>query len=211
MFEFIPILACDPMVLMAASMAMSAAGAASQHASSKQQAQATADMQRRVGKQRVAQSVLNASDVRARQGEEQAATHRTKEDIDRRTQVASSRARVSAGENGIGGGGLDALLLEFEQREAELFSSANLQLDSATLHIDRELERMRQSAEAGLVSTFRPINQPSVGAAALQFGGEALKSYSTYTQGGYGDISRPPSKRDQMYPVDSKNYVSGVS
>ena len=189
MFEFIPILACEPMTLMAVSLAISAAGAASQHAAAKQQAQANADMQRRVGKQRVAQSVLNASDVRARQGEEQVATHRTKADIERRTQIASSKARTSALESGVGGGALDSLLREFEQREGEVFYSANLQLDSATRHIDRELERMNQAAEAGLVSTFRPINQPHAGAAALQFGGDAMKSYSTYKTGGFGKIT----------------------
>lgn len=190
MFEFIPILAmCDPITLMGASLAMSAASAASSHKAASQQAKATADMQRRVGKQRVAQSVLNASDVRARQEEEQTATHRTKADIERRTQVASSRARTSALEGGVGGGALDSLLQEFEQREGELFYSANLQLDSATRHIDRELERMSQSAEAGLVSTFRPINQPNAGAAALQFGGNALKAYSTYKTEGFGEIT----------------------
>ena len=188
MFEFIPILGCLPAVaLMGISMAMSAASAASQHRAAQQQANATADMQRRVGKQRVAQSVLNASDVRARQEEEQAATHRTKADIERRTQVASSKARTSALESGVGGGALDSLLHEYEQREGELFYSANLQLDSATRHIDRELERMNQAAEAGLVSTFRPINQPHAGAAALQFGGDAMKSYSTYKTGGFGE------------------------
>jgi len=172
---------------MGISMAMSAAGTVAQHRSAKQQAQATADMQRRVGKQRVAQSVLNASDVRARQGDEQIATHNQKQDIKRRSMEASSTAIVSAGESGVSGAGLDLMVDEFLKRESEMLFTANSQLDSATYKIDRELERMAAHAKGGLVSTFRPINQPHAGAAALQFGGDAMKTYSTYKTGGFGE------------------------
>lgn len=170
-------------------MAMSAAGAASQLKSSKQQAQATADMQRRVGRQRVAQSVLNASDVRARQNEEHVATENQKQDIQRRSMEASATAVASASESGVSGASLDIMVDEFLQRESQMLFTANSQLDSATYKIDRELDRMAAAAKGGLVSTFRPINQPSAGAAALQFGGDAMKSYSTYKTGGFGDVT----------------------
>ena len=182
-------LACHPGVILAASMAMSAASAYSGYRTQKEQAKATADHQRRVGKQRVAQSVLNASDVRARQAEEQEANAKTKEDIRKRSMVATATARTSAGESGVGGTALDLMLDEYLQRESEMLFTANSQLESASFRIDRELERMGAAAKGGLLTTFRPINQPSAGAAALKFGSEAVSSYATYKTGGFGEVT----------------------
>ena len=48
---------------------------------------------------------------------------------------------------------------------------------------------MGAAAKGGLLTTFRPINQPSAGAAALKFGSEAVSSYATYKTGGFGEVT----------------------
>ena len=94
--------------------------------------------------------------------------------------AVASTATLSALESGVGGAALAQLQGEYLQREAELLYQTEQQQDSASYQIDRDLERMRLSSKARMASNYRPINQPSAGAAALQFGGEALKAYGTY-------------------------------
>ena len=192
MFEILPLLACEPMTLMGASLAISAASAASGYVAQKNQAKAVEGQQRRMGKLMMEESLLDQADMRQRQTQMQEATRREQMDIARRTDISKSTATLSALESGVGGAALAQLQGEYLQRESELLYQTEQQQDSASYQIDRDLERMRLSSKARMASNYRPINQPSAGAAALQFGGQALEAYGTYKAGGFGEL--PPKK-----------------
>lgn len=192
MFEILPLLACEPMTLLGASLAISATSAASGYVAQKNQAKAIEGQQRRMGKLMMEESLLDQADMRQRQTQMQEATRREQMDIARRTDISKSTATLSALESGVGGAALAQLQGEYLQREAELLYQTEQQQDSASYQIDRDLERMRLSSKARMASNYRPINQPSAGAAALQFGGQALEAYGTYNVGGFGEL--PPKK-----------------
>ena len=94
--------------------------------------------------------------------------------------MAKSSATVSALEGGLGGSVLESLQGEYFQREAELMYASKLQQDMASNRLDRDLARMQKQSEAQLASTYRPINQPSLIASALDAGSDMAGAYADY-------------------------------
>lgn len=190
MFEIdvIPMLGCLPAAALAAtSVAMSAGSSMLKYRSAKASAKATGEQQVRVGDQIIAQGAQNVSDIQARKQNTEEATARTKEEIARKSMVAASTSALSAMENGAGGRAFEVMTNEFLQRNAELWAATDTQLDTASKRLDREISMMDAHTRAKLTSNFRPINQPSAGAAVLEFGGEAIKTYGMYKGGAFGE------------------------
>ena len=189
MFDLIPILACDPATILGASLAISAGSSVLKYQSARITAKAIEADERRTGALMVDQSAANVGDLTVRKAEMAEATQKQQQLIAKKSDIAQATARVSAGESGIGGATVEQINNEYLQTEAQAFNAAALELDSATASIDREMTRLGLATQARLASNFKPINQPSVGAAVLDFGGNAIKSYGTYKAGGYGEIT----------------------
>lgn len=173
-----PMLACGP--LLVAQMALAAGSAVAGYQAQRNQAKATEKQQRTIGNLQLEQSVLNQSDRIQQDAEEKNATVRENLNIQRRTQMAKSTATVSALEGGLGGSVLESLQGEYFQREAELMYASKLQQDMASNRLDRDLARMQKQSQAQLASTYRPINQPSLIASALDAGSDMAGAYADY-------------------------------
>ena len=173
-----PMLACGPLLI--AQLVIGAASAATAYSSQKNQAKATEQHQRTVGKLQLEQSVLNQSDLIQRNAETEEATVRESLEIQRKSSLARASATTSALEGGAGGAVLEALQGEYMQREAELMFASTQQRDMASNRLDRDLERMRKQSQGQFASTFRPINQPSAAAHALDFASSATSAYSDF-------------------------------
>ncbi len=116
---------------------------------------------------------------RAVQEAEADTEERIKADITSAETVA--RAKVSAGESGVSGISVDALLAEFKREDAVFENTLrrNAQFrESARRNRIESLEAQRESR----INSAMPgaIMQPSLGAAALQIGGDSLDAYSDY-------------------------------
>lgn len=192
------VLACDPVTLMAASLAISAASAAAQHQSAKAQAEATARHQIAVSKAAAAQSAAHMSDQIALNRAEQLQHARERESVAEKASLVRSRAMVSAGESGVSGASIDALNRDYLGQEAELNWASQLNDQQARATMDRNLDRQMAAHTAKQVSIFRPINQPSAAAYALKAAGQGMAAVSTYYSGGFGTESK--YKGSKFYP-----------
>lgn len=173
-----PMLACSP--LLAVQMLISAATAAAGYSSQRNQAKATAEHQKVVGNLQMKQGVLNQSDAIARNAAQEEANHMEQQDIMRKSSMVQAAGTVSALESGAEGGVLAALQGEYMQREAQLMYASQQESELASNQLDRDLDRMRMQGKAQMATTFRPINQPSGAAFALQAGGEMAGAYGDY-------------------------------
>ena len=146
----------------------------------KENAKAIEGHQRAVGESMTAQHASNMSDSLARQNEAAIKAARDREQIQRKAFSVAATARTSALESGIGGNSYAALMQEYDQREAELMQASYLNEDLLENRYRREREQASLGTQARLVSNYRPINQPSGVAAALDFAGDSMSAYSDY-------------------------------
>jgi hypothetical protein len=97
---------------------------------------------------------------------------------------AVATARVAAGEGGVSGRSVNALMSDFLAQEARYRDSLNTNLDYARDSIEYEMEGNKLTAQgrANSIKPFQPskIDQPSYLGAALKIAGAGMDAYSTY-------------------------------
>lgn len=190
MYELIPILACDPVTLLGASLAISAASGVAQYQSQKNMAKATAKTQRDVSKSLAAQTAANMSDQIAMTREEELQNARQREATKMKAASVRASGMASAMESGIDGESVAALDRDYLGQAAQIEWASMLSDAQARTRLDRNLDRQAAAHTAKQVSNFRPINQPSVLGQALKTGGEMGAAVSTYYGGGFGKKSK---------------------
>jgi len=189
---------CEPTTIMATTAAISAASTATSAIAKNQQAEAQAQHQQQVF-QRNKERALEARTQKVfmenlrQQQEAQAASQRIQK-TERQAAEARSRARVAAGESGVSGRSVDALLADFYQQEAEFRSAVqhNLQLS------DRQSEARKDSLvtqQEGRVAAAQPqpVQRPNFLGAALQIGATGLRGAQQINKisGPSPDVSSP--------------------
>jgi Fe-S cluster assembly iron-binding protein IscA len=118
------------------------------------------------------------SSMRIQQGQEQIAAAQKMSESARKATEARSTARVSAGESGVAGLSVDALINDLTRQEAE-YSFATQQQTQMN-----DANRQLQLRDAGLGFTNnmlrinKPINQPNYIGAALSGAQTGLSTYS---------------------------------
>ena len=110
---------CEAVTLGIAGLAMSGASAAAQYQGQVKQAEQQARYQDKAAKAERQRALQEQSSVRMRQAQEQEATNRELGDVASKARQAMSRATVSAGESGVAGASVDALIDDFTRQEAE--------------------------------------------------------------------------------------------
>ncbi len=167
-------------LLVGASVATAGASAYLGHKAAKDNAKAIEGHQRAVGSSMTDQHASNMTDSLARQQEAATKAARDREQIQRKAFSVAATARTSALESGLGGNSFAALMQEYDQREAELMQASYLNEDLLENRYRREREQASIGTQARLVSNYRPINQPSGVAAALDFAGDSLSAITAY-------------------------------
>jgi hypothetical protein len=116
------------------------------------QAQATAAERQRAGQE--------ATSLRMRQAQEQEAVGRELEQVGLKSQAALARARVSAGESGVAGASVDALMGDYMAQEAGYRSALLRQQELSGLGTGLGLEQIGLASQQRLMGINQPIMDP---------------------------------------------------
>ena len=197
-FDFIPILACNPALLMIAQVAISAGAAGAQAISAKRTAEATAKHQRQVGERINAQTLATQSALQEQRVEGEQAAFRQREAWKQKAMVASARVRASGLEAGAEGQSLDAALAEFDMRDAQQIHASYIGQNIAANRYRRHLYSLSQQNRARMTTNFRPINQPNYAAYGLQAAAGAASAYGGYLDRGVPSV-KPSADSPSTY------------
>ena len=164
---------------MSASTALQIAGTAVSFAGQQSQGRAS----QRLADQG-AESALKAYEIQTGQAfrrlvQERMAAAQEISEVARQSRRAQSTATVSAGEAGVGGKSVDALLDDFERQELFYAEDVRTNLGFTEANIQDQLESFRVGAQGriqGLQS--RVIQRPSFLGAALRIGGQVADYYA---------------------------------
>ena len=168
---------CDILsaTLVATSIGSSIAGFAGQQRQAKQQAayQAQAAAAER---QRFAQEQTS---IRMRQAQEQEAVGRELEQVSKKSQEALARARVSAGEAGVAGASVQALMDDYVRQEGGYRAALLRQQELGGVATGLQLEQAGFGTQQRQIGINRPISRPSGLAAGLGALSAGLSGYAT--------------------------------
>src|SRR5882724_6193277 len=126
-------------------------------------------------------------DLQARQQQESAAAAQKLQGAAVEGGEARSRALVAAGEAGVSGLSVNALLSDFMGREAKYRDSVKSNAGAATDQLRSEMEGVNAQASGRIASISpyvkQPVESPNYFGAAMRVGGSALDVYTKYTSG----------------------------
>ena len=129
--------------------------------------------------------------LRMRQAQEQEAVGRELEQVSRKSQEALSRARVSAGEAGVAGASVQALMDDYVRQEAGYRAATLRQQELGGVATGLGLEQAGFATQQRQIGINRPIARPSFLTAGLQSLSGGLGGVATGLQ--LGQLSRRPT------------------
>ena len=156
---------------------MSAASAGAQVHGQRQQAKTQAKVQKNASEAERQRYLQEVSSMRMQQGQEQVAAAQRIQESTRKAREARSTARVSAGEAGVAGLSVDALINDLTREEANYNFATQQQLQMS------DVNRTLQLGDAGLGFTNnmlrinKPIEQPDYLGAAISGAQTGLSTY----------------------------------
>lgn len=118
-------------------------------------------------------TIANYAELERRRTQEREAASEELTALRRRELKRRERARVSAGEAGVAGLSVDALLRDFYGQEAFAAETVRNSFANRSTQIDAELEQTRRGARSRLGALAEPQG-PDLGAALVSLGGTAL-------------------------------------
>ena len=132
--------------------------------------------------------------MRMRQAQEQEAVGRELEQVSRKSQAALARARVSAGEAGVAGASVQALMDDYMRQEAGYRSALLRQQELGGIGTGLGLEQAGFATQQRMVGLSQPIDRPSALGALMQAGQQAMGAYRTGLQIQQMSAPPPPTK-----------------
>jgi hypothetical protein len=176
---------CDATALVAASLIVGTASQVAQYQGQQQQARqqyryakAAAEEGQAAAKQNF--QIANAQESE-RQREEAEASSQQISQIRKQAAEARSTARVAAGEAGVSGLSVDALLADFDRQEATSVNAVNRNRELSLRQSGFTRLGIRANGMNELSSTrFKPIARPSLTELGLGVASEGLSSYNRY-------------------------------
>lgn len=116
-----------------------------------------------------------------RQKEESQASSQQISSVNREASKARASARVAAGEAGVSGLSVDALLADFDRQEASSVNAINYNREMNARQSSMNLRGIRANAMNQLSSTrFKPVARPSALNSGLEIAGMGLDAYTKY-------------------------------
>ena len=168
---------CDPISITAVTAAVGSNIA--QFAGARQQAKAQAAYQAQSAAAERQRALQEQSSIRMRQAQEQEATARELEQVSRKSQEALARARVSAGEAGVAGASVQALMDDYTRQEAGYRAATLRQQELRGVGTQLGLEQAGLASQQRLISINQPIDRPSLLTAGLGAISSGLSGYRT--------------------------------
>lgn len=171
---------CEPTTatLLVTSLVLSAAGTAASLSAQHQAAKAQASYQQELAKSTNEAARVQAEQVRDQQAQSAEAAGREIRKAEIAGQQAQSTATVSAGEAGVTGSSVDALLRDFRAQEGILKETYARQKQLSDFSAGQQVDAIRAGAAAGNLPMNAPIAQPNYLAGALSFGAQAASTYA---------------------------------
>jgi hypothetical protein len=163
----------------ATSAAIGAASSGLQYAGQRQQAKQQAAYQAQSAAAERQRALQEQTSIRMRQAQEQEATARELEQVSKKSQEALARARVSAGEAGVAGASVQALMDDYTRQEAGYRAAVTRQQELSALGTQLGLEQAGLASQQRLISIQQPIDRPSFLTAGLGAISGGLEGYRT--------------------------------
>ena len=144
-----------------------------QFAGQQRQAKTQAAMQARASQAERQRFQQEQTSMRMRQAQEQEAVGRELEQVSKKSQAALARARVSAGEAGVAGASVQALMDDYMRQEGGYRAALLRQQELGALGTGLGLEQAGFATQQRQIGINQPIDRPSfltAGLGALQGG-----------------------------------------
>ena len=163
-----------------AGLAVASGGA--QYMGARQQAKQQAAYQAQAAAAERQRFMQEQTSIRMRQAQEQEAVGRELEQVSKKSQAALARARVSAGEAGVAGASVQALMDDYVRQEGGYRAALLRQQELSGVGTGLQLEQAGFATQQRQIGINRPINRPSFLTAALSTASGALGAYGTGLQ-----------------------------
>ena len=170
---------CDP-VTIAVGMAVAQTGM-SIHGQ-RQQAKTQAKVQKNASAAERQRYLHEVSSMRIQQGQEQVAAAQRIQESTRKAREARATARVSAGEAGVAGLSVDALINDLTREEANYSFATNQQLQMNDVNRNLQLRDAGLGFTNNMLRINKPIEKPNYLGAALDGAQTGMSTYSTLTK-----------------------------
>ena len=149
------------------------------YAGQRQQARQQARYQAQAAAAERQRFMQEQTSLRMRQAQEQEAVGRELEQVSRKSQAALARARVSAGEAGVAGASVQALMDDYMRQEAGYRSALLRQQELGGISTGLGLEQAGFATQQRQIGINQPIDRPSFLSGALGVASGALGGYRT--------------------------------
>ena len=193
---------CDP-ITAAVVMGVAQAGMTIQGQQQAAKAQEKAQRNATIAEQQRHLSEMSASRLRERQ-EMVAAAQRIQQSTTA-AREARATARVSAGESGVAGLSVDALINDMTRKEAEFSFSVQQQMQFANMNRQLGFEDGANRSRMNMLSINKPIAQPNYLGAALSGASTGLSAFSAFNQAGLFQGSTAAAGTPNV-PIDNSLY-----
>jgi len=195
---------CLPLAAIGAAAGVASAGLS--YIGQRQQARAQARYQAQAAAAERQRFLQEQTSLRMRQAQQQEAVGRELEQVSRKSQAALARARVSAGEAGVAGASVQALMDDYMRQEAGYRSALARQQELGEIGTGMQLEQAGFATQQRQIGINQPINRPNIltaGLSALQGG---LSGYRTGLdiQSRMGGSSNPPIPTGSVPTTDAR-------
>ena len=193
---------CYPMLL--AGLAVAAGGA--QYIGQRRMARQQAAYQAQAAAAERQRFLQEQTSLRMRQAQEQEAVGRELEQVSRKSQEALARARVSAGEAGVAGASVQALMDDYTRQEGAYREALLRQQEMGALATGMGLEQAGFATVQRQIGIAQPISKPSAPTAGLQAISGGLSGYAAGLDiaGRMGGTTPPPIPAGSVPMVDAR-------
>jgi hypothetical protein len=162
------------------STAVSALSAGLSYIGQQQAANAQARYQREQAKAAIKNAAAQHNQTTTQAIQAQDAAQAEADRVRLETAALAARARVAAGEAGVSGLSVDALVADIERAGAERAAAIRNQLGLQLLDLQDQRLAINASARSVLNNARQPITRPSLGVTGLQIAAGGLDAYDRY-------------------------------
>jgi len=167
---------CLPLAAIGAIAGVASAGAG--FIGQRQQAKAQAAYQAQSAAAEQQRALQEQSSIRMQQAQQKEATARELEQVSKKSQEALARARVSAGEAGVSGLSVQALMDDYVRQQAGLQAAVTTQEKLYGLQTGMSLQQIGLASQQEILGLSQPINRPSLLLSGLQAVSGGLSGYA---------------------------------
>ena len=172
---------CEPISI---SLAIGALTAASSAVGQKQQADAQEKQQKLASQQERQRYLEEVTSLRQQQAQEQVAKSQRMQEAELKGKEAKASAVVAAGEGGVAGLSVEALVANISRKEATYAFSEQKQAEMMNTARTMEIQSAGSGYQRNMLSINKPITQPNYVNAALEGVQSGISVYSAGQKAG---------------------------